>query len=134
MPLLKRTRHHTQRTFLWGVAMGVAIATIAIITIQRCSLFVSWSSGYKNASTEKNSAESVVMMKHNQPFDCERKLDALDKTFDRRRNVRRTVMQNITDRYKKETTKFDLYEPEAVCFTDERFGSNERYKAFGDGM
>jgi hypothetical protein len=113
--------------------MGVAIATIAIITIQRCSLFVSWSSGYKNASTEKNSAESVVM-KHNQPFDCERKLDALDKTFDRRRNVRRTVMQNITDRYKKETIKFDLYEPEAVCFTDERFGSNERYKAFGDGM
>jgi hypothetical protein len=31
---------------------------------------------------------------------------------------------------------FDLYEPEAVCFTDERFGQGKtgrRYQAFGDG-
>ena len=75
---------------------------------------------------------------------CGRELDALDNTFDRRRNVRRKVMQNIVDQYKKEKNKvqnitklkrkFDIYEPEAVCFSDERFGSKERYNAFGDGM
>ena len=27
-----------------------------------------------------------------------------------------------------------MFEPEAVCFTEERFGSRERYKAFHDGM
>ena len=27
-----------------------------------------------------------------------------------------------------------MYEPKALCITDERFGSIERYRAFGDGM
>jgi hypothetical protein len=36
-------------------------------------------------------------------------------------------------RFGSEINKFDAFEPEAVCLTDERFGSIERYNAFGDG-
>lgn len=68
---------------------------------------------------------------------CENKLDMLDFTFDRRRRVRQFATPTYY-KYKKKDSykmKFDLYEPEANCFSEERFGSNstERYEAYGDG-
>ncbi len=62
---------------------------------------------------------------------CERKLDELDSRYDDRRKPRQ-------DRKRGEGTGvrlFDLYEPEAQCFDEERFGSRSkrRFDSFGDG-
>lgn len=90
--------------------------------------------------------------------DCIQKLDALDRVHDQRRAARhRTAQQakaagktvydmfwkiEVKDEGSKEREErnrknmiFDLFEPEAVCLTEERFGgaSDERFVAFGDG-
>lgn len=62
-------------------------------------------------------------------WSCDERLDELDRIFDQRRNARIELID-----INKETPSYDLYEPEAVCFSDERFGSEKRYTAFGDGM
>jgi hypothetical protein len=49
-----------------------------------------------------------------------------------RRDARRTSTKIARDKIEL----FDLYEPEAICFSDERFGQGKtgsRYQAFGDG-
>lgn len=59
--------------------------------------------------------------------------DELDATFSKRRNARRAFPSKG---FKEVKTFFDLYEPEAVCVFDERFGQGvnlTRYQAFGDG-
>jgi hypothetical protein len=79
-----------------------------------------------------------------QPLACQEKLDYLDDIFDKRRDARRRCtgpfvgMNMAKPRVRKEAAKFlfDLYEPEATCFSDERFGQSiefDRYQAFGDG-
>eukprot|EP00573_Skeletonema_grethae_P002635 CAMPEP_0201689348 /NCGR_PEP_ID=MMETSP0578-20130828/2963_1 /ASSEMBLY_ACC=CAM_ASM_000663 /TAXON_ID=267565 /ORGANISM="Skeletonema grethea, Strain CCMP 1804" /LENGTH=314 /DNA_ID=CAMNT_0048173971 /DNA_START=1 /DNA_END=945 /DNA_ORIENTATION=- len=56
-------------------------------------------------------------------------LDNFDKQFDQKRLERVKVMSSrLGDR-----VSFDIYEPEATCFSEERFGSDVRYRAFGDG-
>jgi hypothetical protein len=62
---------------------------------------------------------------------CSQILDDLDATYDLRREVRQKALPQKNFSH---LTAFDMYEPEALCFTDERFGTSERYKAFGDGM
>jgi hypothetical protein len=89
---------------------------------------------------------------------CRQRLDALDRVNNARRAARwRTAQQakkagkdvyemfwkiqvtnNATDEREKRNRKtmiFDLFEPEAVCLTEERFGgsSDEQYVAYGDG-
>ncbi len=85
---------------------------------------------------------------------CDVRLDALERMWDDRRSVRLQLLQdaknagkNIYDYlWKKKLSnkeeaerskkfRFDLWEPEAVCLTEERFGgqSDTRYDAFGDG-
>jgi hypothetical protein len=61
---------------------------------------------------------------------CDEKvLDNLDKRFDQQRSERQIVMNtSMGDR-----VSFDIYEPEATCFSEERFGSDIRFSAFGDG-
>ena len=61
-------------------------------------------------------------------------LDALDDTFDRRRKARNDSLNSSQPATNTGKKTFDMFEPEAVCFTEERFGSRERYKAFHDGM
>lgn len=68
---------------------------------------------------------------------CETKLDALDATFNRRQQIRISNYPE-DDRFyidDKNTGSlyFDLYEPESICFSEERFGTEVRFKAFGDG-
>lgn len=63
---------------------------------------------------------------------CQHMVDALDSTFDQRRKVRQDIMKTCPDST-DDKEAFDLYEPEAVCISDERFGSADRYAAFGDG-
>ena len=59
---------------------------------------------------------------------CSQILDDLDATFDLRHEVRQKALPHPNFRH---VTAFDMYEPEALCITDERFGSRERYRAFG---
>jgi hypothetical protein len=91
---------------------------------------------------------------------CTSRLNSFDQTFDTRRNIRKAIVAEAKKENKdvyeflwkpvkkgdteekrvkqKEMMKaqlFDLWEPEANCYTEERFGgeSNERYNALGDG-
>ncbi|KAL7537057.1 hypothetical protein ACHAWF_005645, partial [Thalassiosira exigua] len=71
---------------------------------------------------------------------CEGALDALDAQFDEKRAARRYACTRRRERIEKDESyhpskkmAFDMFEPEAVCLTDERFGSAKRYEAFGDG-
>ncbi|KAL3759531.1 hypothetical protein ACHAWU_000830 [Discostella pseudostelligera] len=59
---------------------------------------------------------------------CDERLDELDRTFNRRRDARIELID-----INKAEASYDLYEPEAVCFSEERFGSTKRYTAYGDG-
>lgn len=81
-----------------------------------------------------NSKPSVVIsstaLVHHSATTCSERLDELDRTFDKRRDARIELMG--VD-HKPPLSMYDLYEPEAVCFSDERFGSEKRYNAFGDG-
>lgn len=62
---------------------------------------------------------------------CDRKLDRLDLRYDDRRKPR----QSRKDGGWTGVRLFDLYEPEAQCFDEERFGSDSehRFDTFGDG-
>ena len=68
-----------------------------------------------------------------QAASCQKRLDSLDNLFNERRKIRQQATP--TYKYKNDKMKFDLYEPEANCFSEERFGSDSgiRYEAFGDG-
>lgn len=63
---------------------------------------------------------------------CSTILDELDDTFNQRRQPRQA---RKTGGGWTGLRLFDLYEPEANCFSEERFGSesNKRYDAYGDG-
>jgi hypothetical protein len=62
---------------------------------------------------------------------CEAMLDNLDDEYNERRKIRHEKKMGSTG----EKFIFDLYEPEATCFREERFGSEseERFDAHGDG-
>lgn len=62
---------------------------------------------------------------------CEKILDMMDDTYNQRRKPRHS--KNNTGWIGN--LIFDLFEPEATCISEERFGSDsdERYDAFGDG-
>jgi hypothetical protein len=61
---------------------------------------------------------------------CDEKiLDSLDERFDQKRLERQNAMNTATG----DVLSFDIYEPEATCFSEERFGTDVRYHAFGDG-
>jgi len=78
---------------------------------------------------------------------CESVMDKFDAMFDERRRIRQMKDPLQGSHYNNQKTYMDLYEPEAVCFMDERFGltkiwkdslkerygREQRYDAFGDG-
>jgi len=61
---------------------------------------------------------------------CAEILDNLDGTYNQRRKSRQSKEKGWTGQ-----RLFDLFEPEATCFSEERFGSDsaKRFDAFGDG-
>jgi hypothetical protein len=109
----------------------------------------------------RNSTNSIIYDSKDErdgTVDCQQRLDALERVNDARRAARwRTAQQakaagkDVYDMFWKiEVTTdstaereqrnrknmiFDLFEPEAVCLTEERFGgtSDEKYVAYGDG-
>ena len=113
---------------------------------------------YKTSSSSTSTTSSLSE-------DCQTKLDRFERVWDDRRQVRVDIMNDATKQKKnvydllwretipprsdpkydkiKETDEnhyekyiFDLFEPEAVCVTEERFGGtnhHRRYDSFGDG-
>mmetsp|Transcript_24205 Transcript_24205/g.52202 ORF Transcript_24205/g.52202 Transcript_24205/m.52202 type:complete len:333 (-) Transcript_24205:284-1282(-) len=98
-----------------GVAMVVAGYNFGIMTISACN----------NSVTAKANDNKTHQS-------CQQLLNALDDTSDRRRKSRHDAIDESRPSTNKRT-RYDMFEPEAVCFTEERFGSGERYKAYGDG-
>ena len=133
------------------LAQIISIAAIIIITIIFTHFIlispinvakqVNGVSGKVNSSTtlfdgKVNSSTTLFDgLGGNHHQSCDQLLNTSDSIFDRRRKVRQDILlQNASKlTFGRERTKFDAFEPEAVCFTDERFGSIERYNAFGDG-
>jgi hypothetical protein len=81
------------------------------------------------SSSSSHQPPSVEGNHHN---NCIATLDALDETFNQRRRTRVIRAEQFSGPPDPKMF-FDLFEPEAVCFTDERFGGPHRYDAFGDG-
>ena len=72
-----------------------------------------------------SSSETSV---HTSAVSCTDKLVKLDQHFDQRRDARsKALTENINHE------NWDWYEPESVCLSEERFGSDQRHVAFGDG-
>ena len=103
------------------------LAAFVVFMEFRRSMFVSLS----QSSTP--SPVPVATATKNKTIQCdERGLDILDKQFDQQRAARQIAMNTSLGR----EHSFDIYEPEASCFSKERFGSranDTRYNAFGDG-
>eukprot|EP00980_Cylindrotheca_fusiformis_P001183 scaffold323_cov93-Cylindrotheca_fusiformis.AAC.5 len=64
--------------------------------------------------------------------------DKILKSFDAKFKLRTANRQARTEEWNRrqnmmETHVYDLFEPEVVCFDEERFGSIQRFDAFGDG-
>ncbi|KAL9183009.1 hypothetical protein ACHAXT_004796 [Thalassiosira profunda] len=67
---------------------------------------------------------------------CDDLLDGFDRRFDEMRAARQNETATINLDHIGQGSWFDIFEPEAACFTDERFGSKTRtgrYGAVGDG-
>ena len=67
---------------------------------------------------------------------CDDILDGLDERFNDMRAARRAETAKMDLSRTPELLWWDAFEPEATCFSDERFGSmlrKRRYGAFGDG-
>jgi len=147
LQMFKRKQHHK---VLWGI---IAAAVIFPNIIH-------WPTGLRGSRDFFLRRYPVVFIPDdtNVSDDCQRKLDALDTVFDERRAARTKLMElsrrkgksvydlfwkiQVTNEATQEreernrkTMIFDLFEPEAVCLTEERFGgtSQHRFDAFGDG-
>ena len=122
------------------LAQIISIAAIIIITIIFTHFIlispINVAKQVNGVSGKVNSSTTLFDgLGGNHHQSCDQLLNTSDSIFDRRRKVRQDILlQNASKlTFGRERTKFDAFEPEAVCFTDERFGSIERYNAFGDG-
>ena len=87
-------------------------------------------SSISNGGMQLEKQVDSKMRPHTTTPSCNEKvLDQLDEVFDKKRSERVAVM----DTRLGDHLSFDIYEPEATCFSEERFGSETRYSAFGDG-
>ena len=127
----------------WCRGIMVPLAIVAVL------MFLAQYTSTKNIMPAAGISDS----KNDTDQKCEAMLDRFDAMFDERRRVRQQhVSESIA--LANERWFFDAYEPEATCFTDERFGYSRyntqgkilldknlpqaykdatRYNAFGDG-
>jgi hypothetical protein len=125
---------------------GENLSTTAAASQKKCiscalfvSLFMTYSYIYqaiKTLSSISNSSKQleaqVDSSAHYTSLCSGKVLDQLDEIFDKKRLERVTMMNTSLG----DSLSFDIYEPEATCISEERFGSDRstiRYNAFGDG-
>jgi len=143
--IAKRTKSISPKERTLVIVLLILVAAIFLIRELR--------GANSERSFLKASGSGSKYIKSNGNEKCTRMLDQFDEIFDKRRAARQKEAK--TQRFKYNTTKtfYDLYEPEANCFSEERFGvyakefiatersfevdefyqTVERYDAFGDG-
>lgn len=132
--LHSQKKNQNKFSLMWGTLLEgrrnstnilMITLSIAVIGLYR-SIWVSFSSSSYTPTDRKNAmGETYVTLKN-----CDESvLDKLDNRFDLQRSARQNVMNTTSTA----DVSFDIYEPEAICFSEERFGSKTRYSAFGDG-
>ena len=109
------------------VTLIVGIATVCKISMS--SLVTFKYSYYGFNSNRKTSA--IARTPQHDGAACEALLDATNSRMDRKRAKRQQLASKRT--LINRLQHFDIYEPEAVCFTEDRFGSGERDAAICDG-
>lgn len=122
---IQSAKHHTMTagTMHTRIKRWIAFLFVALsfVTIQQmCSTFKTTN----KTTTSKNTHEVW----------CEKMLDELEHKWDLRKNARIDKIKNDPHSW-PDLTKFDAFEPEAVCFDEERFGSKngKRHHSWGDG-
>lgn len=76
--------------------------------------------------------EAAASQRSSTESSCESVLDKLDARFNAQRKARQEL-PGPQSPWEVEKTYYDKFEPEAVCFDEERFGGSVRYHALGDG-
>ncbi len=107
-------------------------ALITMVGFVICTLlYLNFLSNLVQTQTQ-NQKNNVIDLSHVTSCD-DTVLDNFDKEFDQKRSERVKAMSSGLG----DPVSFDIYEPEATCFSEERFGSKSdidvRYHAFGDG-
>jgi hypothetical protein len=112
------------------VALIISIATVCKIFL---SSLVTLKYSYHEFNSNRKTSAIVARTPQRDGAACEALMDAMDSRMDRKRAKRQKMASNLKKHNSNIKGDFDLYEPEAVYFTEERFGSGERDAAIGDG-
>lgn len=114
---------------------GLIIVVILVLALTTWQFYFSsnmYSSFANNAM--KNANKMVLLEDHEGNTSCQELLDELDSTFNARRDARQKISRLPSAlNFDHERGRYDLFEPEANCLTEERFGSVKRFQAVGDG-
>mmetsp|Transcript_32887 Transcript_32887/g.79561 ORF Transcript_32887/g.79561 Transcript_32887/m.79561 type:complete len:346 (+) Transcript_32887:49-1086(+) len=84
---------------------------------------------------QQNSLSSSRQKQDDMMIPCSQRLQKVEEQYNKRRQARMEAAASTNVHNLTKQTQFDPFEPDAVCFTEERFGSDseQRYDAFGDG-
>ena len=115
-------------------ATAISLASVLSITVLTNQYFTLTSPSPSDSSSK---GPAVRNSSDGDPNPHSAVLNALDAISNRRRYQRNWAVSVLKEIYQESNPKFktlyDMFEPEAYCISDERFGSEVRYAAFGDG-
>ena len=126
------------RTILMYVALFITGYTVATVTTTKGD-----AAGYDGRPVTTTGKVTTPILETNvdNVESCKQRLDRMDAISNEKRAVRQDFSYNSGYVPKNPNANMDLWEPEAVCFSEERFGQTKgfstthtkRYQAFGDG-
>ena len=123
--------------FLSVIIILVIITIVHLSNVKTVIAFNELSTATNNSTRQWGPCESSYLNEENLPPPARNStakvLKALDARFDERREARMRAVKRMGSRRYDGKWAYDLFEPEANCLSEERFGSAERYEAFGDG-
>mmetsp|Transcript_14086 Transcript_14086/g.23980 ORF Transcript_14086/g.23980 Transcript_14086/m.23980 type:complete len:351 (-) Transcript_14086:159-1211(-) len=115
-----------------GYVSSIAPApALSLVVLSVCiATYCYQSSKALSSVMSNNNADTHEVVVYAPLTSCDEEvLDSLDKRFNQKRSERQNAMKSSMG----EELSFDIYEPEATCLSEERFGTDTRYHAFGDG-
>lgn len=128
---MKRGETNSLRAVACFVSLSVFSTVYLKLNLTKFQIEWQYSFAKPASSSSKTSSSS----NNSSTAECEAFLDIMDARFDAQQKTRPFVQKR--PRFRKHLREyFDPYEPEAVCFTEERFGSDKfgiRYATAGDG-
>lgn len=130
------------------IGKGTAVAKILWLTagaaavVFICNRDITTTTNSRLLVSTSPTVPSHPLLRSSSSF-CLSRLDALDRSFDERRQARKDFVKrafadvSLSKMIRDGRKLFDVYEPEATCIYEERFGQSplfeKRYQAFGDG-